>query len=246
MKKLLRIVFPGALCFNLAAFAQPSVPAGPSFGGGMDKLFGDNQSFSATLETQMADGQNGTMTLPGKIAFDAGKSRLEMDMTQAKGGQMPPDAAAQMKGMGMDRVVMIGRPDRKIAYMVFPGMQAFVEQALSDAETSAASDYKVQTTELGKETVDSHPCVKNKVLITSTNAAPQEATVWNATDLKNFPVKIQTTQQGRAMTLFFRNISNSKPDVSVFEPPSGYTKYDNVQAMMQAVIMKQIGGAFGH
>lgn len=246
MKNLFRILVPGILCLNLAAFAQPGVPAGPSFGGGMDKLFGDNQSFSATLETQMADGQNGTMTLPGKIAFDSGKSRLEMDMTQAKSAQLPPEATAQMKSLGMDRVVMIGRPDKKIAYVVFPGMQACVEQPLSAAETATAADYKVQTTELGKETVDNHPCVKNKVVITSTNAAPQEATVWNATDLKNFPVKIQATQQGRTMTLLFRNISNSKPDASAFETPAGYTKYDNVQAMMQAVLMKQLGGALGH
>ena len=244
MKKLIRIVLPGVLCLNLAAFAQPGVPAGPSFGGAMDKLFGDNQSFSATLETQVTD-TSGTTTLPGKLTFDSGKSRFEMDMASAKGGQMSPEAAAQMKTMGMDRVVMIGRPDKKTAYLVFPGMQACIEQALSDSETAAA-DYKVQATELGKETVEGHPCVKNKVVITSTNSVPQEATVWNATDLKDFPVKIQTTQQGRAMTLLFRDIANSKPAASAFEPPAAYTKYDSVPAMMQAIIMKQLGGALGH
>jgi len=241
MKKLLRAILPGALCFNLAVLAQPGLPAGPHFGGAMDKLFGDNQSFSATLETQVGDGQSGPMIMSGKITFDSGKSRLEMDLTQAKGGQMPPDSAAQMKAMGMDRVVMIGRPDKKTAYLIFPGMQACVENPLPDSETTGA-DYKVETTELGKETVDGHPCVKNKVIVTSTNAAPQESTVWNATDLQNFPVKIQTTDQGRGMTLLFKDITNSKPDAGVFEPPSGYTKYDSMTAMMQAVLLKQMGG----
>jgi hypothetical protein len=243
MKNLLRVVLPGMLCLNLAAYAQPGPPRGPQFSGAMDKLFGDNQSFSAALEMQMTDAAGGTMIMPGKITFDSGKSRFEMDMTQAKGGQMPPDAAAQMKAMGMDRIVMIGRPDKKVACIVYPGMQSYVENVLSDSETTTApGDFKVETTELGKETVDGHPCVKNKAIVTDKDGTPHESTVWNATDLKNFPVKIQITEQGRSMTMLYRDITITKPDAGVFEPPSGYTKYDSMQAMMQAVIMKQMGG----
>ena len=55
-------------------------------------------------------------------------------------------------------------------------------------------DYKVETTEIGKETLDGHPCVKNKYVVTDNEGVKHESTVWNATDLKNFPVKIQTTE----------------------------------------------------
>jgi hypothetical protein len=243
MKNLFRLALPGMLCFNLAAFAQPGMPRGPQFNGAMDRLFGDNQSFSATLETQMTDAPGGTMTMPGKLMFDSGKSRFELDMTQTKGGQMPPDAAAQMKAMGMDRMVMIGRPDKKVAYMVYPGMQSYVENALSDSETTTApGDFKVTATELGKETVDGHPCVKNKVIVTDKNGTARESTVWNATDLQNFPVKIQTTEQGREMIMHFKDITITTPGASLFEPPSGYTKYDSMPAMIQAVMVKQMGG----
>jgi hypothetical protein len=243
MKNLLRAVLPGMLCLNLAAFAQPGPPRGPHFNGAMDKLFGENQSFSATLEMQMADAPGGAMTMPGKIMFDSGKSRFEMDMTQAKGGQMPPDAATQLKAMGMDRMVMIGRPDKKAAYLVYPGMESYVENALSDSETTTApGDFKVETTELGKDTVDGHPCVKNKVIVTDKDGTPHESTVWNATDLKNFPVKIQTTDQDHEITMLFKDITISTPDASLFEPPSAYTKYDSVQTLMRGQIMKRMGG----
>ena len=251
MKNLFRLVLPGMLCLNLAAFAQPGPPRGPHFSGAMDKLFGENQSFTATLETQMQDARGGTMIMPGKITFDSGKSRFEMDMTQSRGGKMSPNTAAQMKTMGLDRMVMIGRPDKKVTYMVYPGMQSYVENALSDSETTTApGDFKVKTTELGKETVDGHRCVKNNVIVTGKDGTPHESTVWNATDLKNFPVKIQTTDQGNEMTMLFKDITISKPDASLFEPPSGYAKYDSMSAMMQAVILKQMGGGgglpFGH
>jgi hypothetical protein len=246
MNNLIRFVLPGMLCLNLAAFAQPGAPRGPHFGGAMSKLFGDNQSFSATLEIQTADPRGGAMTMPGKVTFDSGKSRFEMDMTQARGGQMPPEAAAQMKAMGMGSMVMIGRADKKVSYLIYPGMQAYVESVQSDPETTTApSDFKMETTELGRETVDGHSCVKNKVIVTGKDGTPHTSTVWNATDLKNFPVKIQTAEQGREMTMLYKNITFSKADASLFNPPSDYTKYDSMQAMMQAVMMKQMGGGGG-
>ena len=49
-------------------------------------------------------------------------------------------------------------------------------------------------------------------------------------------------EQGNAITQSFKDISFSKPDASLFEPPTGYTKYGSVQEMMQTVMMKNIGG----
>src|SRR4029077_4889884 len=76
-------------------------PPGPGLSGSTAKLFGDNSTFSANLEMQTGeDGSAEAMSIPGKIFFDSGKSRFEMDMSQMKGGKMPPGAATQMKSMG--------------------------------------------------------------------------------------------------------------------------------------------------
>jgi outer membrane lipoprotein-sorting protein len=252
MKKHSLILASAIICLGLApAYSQfgprGGTPAGPRLGGAMDKLFGDSQSFSATLTMQTKEKAGGdTMTMPGKITFDSGKSRFEVDMAQAGGGKMRPEQAEQMKSMGMDRMVIISRPDKKSSYLVYPGMQAYVENPLQDPETTTpASDYKVETTELGKETVDGHPCVKNKVVMTDKEGNQHESTVWNATDLKNFPVKIEQIVQGNETTMTFKDIALAKPAASLFDPPSDYTKYDSMPAMMQAVMMKRMGGGIG-
>jgi hypothetical protein len=245
MKRHPRILMFTGLCLSLvSAHAQfGPAPSGPNLGGPMDKLFGTNQAFSATLEFQTADRSGNTITLPGKITFDAGKSRFEVNMANAQGKQMPPDAAEQMKSMGLDQMVMVGRPDKKVAYLIYPGLQSYVETDLSEAASAATNGYyKVETAELGKETVDSHPCVKNKVTVTDKDGNKHESTVWNATDLKEFPVKIQTTEGSANTTMLFKNVSLAKPAASLFETPSDYTKYDNMQAMMQQQIMKRMGG----
>jgi hypothetical protein len=102
-----------------------------ALGGAMSKLFGDNQAFSAGLEMQVTDKSGQPMTMPGKLSFDTGKSRFEVNMADMKGGQMPPNAAAQMKSMGMDQMVTIARPDKKAAYLIYPGMQSYAEIQLS-------------------------------------------------------------------------------------------------------------------
>jgi hypothetical protein len=248
MKKFLAALVGGLLAAGLVR-AQPAAPAGPNFNPAMDKLFGDNQTFSATMELQTTDPQQDTpLTMPGKVFFDTGKSRFEMDLTQLKSSRMSAAEAAQMKQMGIEKIVLIGRPDKKISYLVYPGLQSYVENSMPEAESSESpADFKVQTTELGKETVDGHPCVKNQVIITDKQSNTNEFLTWNATDLKNFPVKVQITGADKPATMTFKDVSFAKPDTAQFEPPSGFTKYDSMMAMMRDQLMKQMGGAiFGH
>jgi hypothetical protein len=246
MKKNFFLVLTLALGFatghaQLGRMGGP--PPGPGLSGSTAKLFGQNSSFSASLEMQAGGDGSEPMSMPGKIFFDEGKSRFEMDISEMKGGKMPPQAAAHMKSMGMDKMVMIARPDKKVGYQIYPAMQAYVENPLPAQETAAApSDFKIELTELGKETVDNHACIKNKAVVTDKEGAKHESTIWNATDLKNFPVKIEQTESGTKVTMLFHNVNLSKPDATLFDPPADATKYDSMQAMMQQVMMKRFGG----
>jgi hypothetical protein len=247
MKKQFSILASAVICLGLLpAYSQPGAPGGPPLGGTLSKLFGDNQAFSAGLEMQITDKSGKPMTMPGKLSFDAGKQRFEVNLADMKGGQMPPNAAAQMKSMGMDQMATIARPDKKAAYLVYPGLQSYAEIQLSKADSAPTNgEYKVETTEIGKETVDGHPCVKNKYVVTDNQGIKHESTVWNATDLKNFPVKIETAEQGGDVTMLFKNVSLTKPATSLFEPPADFKKYDNVQQLMQQEMMKRMGGGIG-
>jgi hypothetical protein len=164
-------------------------------------------------------------------------------MSEVQGSQMPPGAADQLKSMGMDTVISISRPDRKAGYLVYPGLTSYTEVATQDStNTMNPDDFKMATVELGKETVDGHDCVKNKATITDKDGNAHEYTVWNATDLKKFPVKITTTEAGSTVTMMFKNVVLTKPEAGVFDAPTGYTKYADAQTMMQTEMMKKMGG----
>jgi len=246
MKKYFTLLASAIICFGLLpAYSQPGAPGGPRFGGATSKLFGNNQTFCASLEMQTTDKSGQPMSMPGRITYDTGRTRFEINIADMKGGNMPPNAAAQMKAMGMDQLVTISLPEKKAAYMIYPGMQSYAEIQVPNAEIPTNTDYKVETTEIGKDTVDGHPCLQNKVIVTDTKGIKHESMVWNATDLKNFPVKIQNSEQGNDVTMLFRNVSLAKPASSAFDLPSGYTAYPSMQALMQEQMMKRISGGAG-
>jgi hypothetical protein len=244
MKTELMMLAAGLVCAAATARAQPGPmggPAGPNINAATAKLFGDNQAFSANLQLQTR-GPRGEMTIPGILAFDHGKSRFEMDMAQMKGSQIPPGAGERMKAMGMDKMIVIARPDKQLRYLIYPGLQAYTQMPLTGQEATASpEDFKLQTTRLGTETLDGHECVKNQELVTDKEGQTNQALVWNATDLKNFPLKLELMQPGHPSTMQFSNVKLAPPDAAAFEPPAGLTKYDNFMTLMQQSMMKRMG-----
>jgi outer membrane lipoprotein-sorting protein len=218
----------------LTARAQPRPPTGPNLDGAMEKLFGENANFSATMEFRTDNPRGGQMVVTGKMAHTAGKTRMEMDMTAMPGASIPPQAIAQMQKMGMSKMVMLNNTGGA-SYVIYPDMQAYVEMPKSSASSVPASDYKVDVTKIGDESIDGHPCVKNKCVVTGSNGQPHESTVWNATDLKQFPLKIETkSEQGQAVVMLFKDVKLEKPDDSQFDPPSTFKKYDDMMSLMMS------------
>ncbi len=243
MKKSFLTIVALCLC-GFRAFAQMGGQAGPaaSFDNGMEKLFGANPVFSATMQTKM-DGPNGPMTVKTKMFFDHENSRTEMNMADAQGSSLPPDAVSQMQAIGMDKVVSISLADKKNIYVVYPNIHSYVGMEIPGSG-SDTNEFKTQITKIGDGTVDGHPCIENKAVVWSGDQT-NDFTVWNATDLKNFPVQITMSQQGVSVTISFQNVSFDKLDPSLFRPPANYTRYGTIQDLMQSAMMNHPSGMPG-
>jgi hypothetical protein len=225
--------------------AQPGPGGGPGMGG-MDlsfmKLFGDNTGFTAQSQMKITDSSGAeVMSMSAAVAVSDGKMRMDVDMANMKGAMIPPGALAQMKQMGMDHTISVTRPDKKLAYVIYPGLKMYASMPIpDDALKSLNSKAKVDKTELGKETIDGHPCVKNKMTIADDAGKAHEFTVWNATDLKDFPVQFQTSDNGQTIVSTYKGVRLSAPDAKQFEPPSDYKGYDDMQQMQMAVMQKML------
>jgi hypothetical protein len=238
MKRILRAISVAVVLASPMLWAQ-----GVSSGlGTMAKFFGDNKEFSAKVEaTVKSPLQPDPMSMEMTMAMLDGKLRMDTDMSKTKGAE---DHAAQMKKMGMDKSVNIVRPDKKLSYMVFPNMKAYAEVIMTDKQAADMTDEsKIAKTSMGKEKVDGHDCEKNKMTVTGSNGDKHDVMVWNATDMKNFPIKMEMSENGNTVSMKYTEVKLEKPDAKLFDPPAAYTKYSSVQSMMQSEMMKRAGAA---
>ena len=218
--------------------------AGTPLNAAMVKLFGNHTNFTATTEMRVLDSAKAeTMSAILTLAMLDGKMRAETDMSKMKTKMLSSDLIAQMKDMGADITILISRPDKKMTYLVYPGLNIYLEQAIPAGEAEASGkDAKLAKTVLGKETVDGHPCEKAKVVVTDDKGQTQDALVWNATDLQGFPIQMETTEKGSTVVMKYTNVRLTKPDAKQFEPPVGATRYTSMaqlqQAMMQHMLEK--------
>ena len=240
-----------AVIASVACAAAPAVLGQQMFGGSRDygsaqmaKIFGKTQAFTATAEMTIADKQRREpMQMNTDYAFLKGNVRTETDIVTVKGTSVPPQAVAQMRQMGMDRSINIYRGDKKMMYLVYPGLKAYCEMDVSKMEKTDRPEQKepkIEVTQLGKEPVDGHPCVKNKITITSEDGTQHEVLAWQATDLNDFPIKTEMQAGNSTITTHFRNIKLSAPAASLFDPPSDYKRYENMQEMMMSNMQRMM------
>lgn len=208
------------------------------------KLFGNATAFSSKSSVQMLDKTDKeTMSLPLDFALLEGKIRLDLDLTKIKSKDFTPEMLAPFKQMNMTKVATVMRTDKKQTLVIYPGLQAYAEMPMSPEEKADwDSTYKLEKTALGKETFDGHPCEKNRVVMIDGKGGRQEAFVWNATDLKDFPVQIKLKQSDATVVMQFKDVQFARPADKQFEAPAGYTKHDSVEKLMQAAMMKMLGG----
>ena len=176
-----------------AARAQAPALGERGMNAAMLKLFGGNTAFTAHAEFVVYDKQRKeTDRMPANYAFLDGNVRMDIDMSQVKSAEVPSPYLDALKQMSMDQTVVITRPDRKVTYSIYPRAKAYAEIPMPKEETAVLdTNWKLEKSPLGKETIDGHSCQKDKVTFTGDKGQKAEATVWSAADLKDFPVQIQ-------------------------------------------------------
>lgn len=236
----------GLMLGGLATYAQMPGGAGPAgMSAALTKLFGATTAFAAKGEMQVTDAAHKEVAFwPMDFAVLDRRIRVEIDLAQTRNKNMPAGTADMLRKIGMSEVISIIRPDKKLVYVIYPDQRAMLSMPLpkEDYEGSETAP-KVSKTPLGKETIDGHPCVKNRVLISDARGQTAEAITWDATDLKELPIQIQTQEGDSTSLVRFKQIQFARPAEGLFEPPSGFAQYTNAEDLKIGVMKKMMEGA---
>jgi hypothetical protein len=209
---------------SVALAQSPSAGAPTAVNTAFVKLFGTVGAFTAKVEAQVFDQhEKETMRMPMDFAVLDGKVRIDIDLAQAQGKDLPPSTVAGLKQVGMDRITSVFRPDKKATYVIYPGIQSYSNIPLAKGEAEATEkSYTLKKTALGKETIDGHACVKNKAVVKGDQGPVIEAVTWNAADLKGFPVQIELKEKQSTVRMRFTQVQFAKPEAKQFDAPANY------------------------
>jgi hypothetical protein len=150
-----------------------------------------------------------------------------------------PNAIAQVKPLGLDRVVSIIQPEQRTSLIMFPKLRAFVKLEMPPTESAAfLKRAKIERTPLSKEKMEGYACVKQRVVITDDAGKKSEATVWAATGLRDFPVCVATKEKEGTVVIRFRQIQFKRAEAGQFEPPAGYAECADMQVLMAGPVVQ--------
>jgi len=215
------------------AWAQFDGPGSPGVSASLIRLFGTNFAFTAQAEYQLLNRSNQeVINLPMNFARSGNQLRVEIDLARMKNREQP-GALAQVKPLGLDQIVTILRPEQRATWQVFPKLRAFVKLPMPATESdSFLKPAKMERSLLGKERLEGYACVKYRVVAYNEQGRRHEATVWNAPELRDFPVCVATVEEAGTVMMRFRQVRFVRPEAAKFEPPAGFVACADMQALM--------------
>jgi len=167
-----------------------------------------NEEYSADTVLETAD-----TSIKGRINYTPTKERREMVVE------------------GGDKMIMIMRHDKKVAWTLMPAENMYMEMSLAAAKKQDKADpsqYKIEQTVVGPEVVNGVHTTKSKIIMTAADGGKMGGFMWLSKD--NIMVKMDAIAIDKKDKMRFKteltNLKVGKQDAKLFEIPAGYDKME--------------------
>ena len=163
--------------------------------------------FSATIIMK-----NDGRTSNAKIFFTPQKQRMEFKEADSDG-----------------KSIIITRLDKEVVWMLITSEEMYAEMSLENEKKNQLvqdPDNIIKKERIGKDTVDGHPAIKEKITFRQGNGKKASIYSWTATDL-GWPIKVEALDGSWSYT--YKDIKKGTQDPELFEVPRGYQRVSGLQ-----------------
>ncbi len=212
----------------------------------LSEFFSDTRNFTAGVEVTVPPlPREAALKLPFGVAVSDGKMRWELDLANVKSAEFSPAVVSSFKDMGLDRMFFTYVPGKPLI-LVLPGVKSYIEMpnppGRAVQQQAQQKIGRLEKREIGRETIAGQPTIKYAVKVPGDDGT---ATVWQATNLQNLPVKLVVTKEQKTYQFQLSNVRLGAPDPRYFEVPAGLTKMADLNAVIAAASMRALGGVLG-
>ena len=89
------------------------------------------------------------------------------------------------------------------------------------------------------ERINGHSCRRAEVRVASSDGGTHVFEVWRAEDLRGLPLRIRSLGEATPLTLNLSEVRLEAPGEELLLPPDGFTKYENAEAMLSELMVRQ-------
>ena len=178
----------------------------------------------------MAGAAQAAKPTPPQVEYSA-DTAMETAEVSMKGhvNYAPTRERREMVMDGGDKMIMITRHDKKVAWTLMPAEKMYMEMSLDQASSQAKDDtskYKIEQTVVGPEMINGVNTTKSKIIMTGPKGEKMGGFMWTTKDnivVKMDAIAIDKKDKHRFKTEL-TNLKVGKQDPALFEIPSGYSK----------------------
>ncbi len=142
----------------------------------------------------------------------------------------PKKQRMEMRDPGSDeKSVIISRLDKEVVWMLMTSEEMYMEMSLDNEKQNPLIQEPgniIKRERIGKDTVDGHPTIKEKVTFRKDDGKKDSIYSWTATDL-GWAVKAEALDGSWSYT--FKDIKKGRQDPELFEVPKGYKRMSGLQ-----------------
>ncbi len=200
-------------------------PKAPIFlTGPISALLTNVEGFSAHAVLQLPAPKDKPKTLSGELLGRGGRLLFAMDP--------PRDEGKRSRLAGISFLWDVAS---RTGYILSEPMQGCAPVAADPTGTNLV--LQQTATRPAPEAVEGHRCDLADLTATAGDSTTT-LQVWKAKDLKGFPVRVSSSQP-TTITLTFSKIRLEPPPSQLFLVPEGFASYDNSEAMMSEMAVRQ-------
>ncbi len=219
-----------------ASSSKDEVPAGPRPGVSRPPIF--LVAPMGLFFTNGAEGFNARLVVAGQGSSSPGD--LASGQLLCRGSKLlfTPDYSGSTKDRARGgELSFVWDTAESRGYVLSEVLQAYAPCALSARATNI-----VATVEPGPaQKVEGHPCEVQAATVSMSDGSTAIFRVFRATDLKGLAIRILSATNLPSQMVSLSKIRLESPPPDLFAPPTGFTKYNSGEAMMDELVARQRG-----
>jgi hypothetical protein len=160
-------------------------------------------------------------------------------------GDKAKPVSGHLLGMGSHLIYSADKGDKTFiwdvqshtGYVMSDMMQGYAPVYLSTGVTGVTTVSEVAGPV--SDRVNGHPGHEADLSVALDDGTTASFTVWRASDLQDFPVRIATLKTDPPFVINFSEVRTEKLSPALFAPPDGFTRYDSVEAMTGEMVLRR-------